>query len=127
MKKGFTLIELLIVIAIVGILVATVAPKYANFAEDANKGATQSGLSSLRGALRMYAGKHQESFPNNLDGLTPTYIQRIPTNKLTDTTDSATSCDSATGWAYNSSEGSINACCTDDTKDYCNSSYYANW
>lgn len=128
MEKSFTLVELMIVIAIIGILVAAIAPKYANITDDAKIGATQSGLSSLRGALRVYAGKNpDDNFPGNLDGLTPTYIQRIPTNKLTDTTASSDSCNSTTGWAYNNSSGGVNACCSDTGKDYCNSGYFAIW
>jgi len=125
MEKGFTLIELLIVIAIIGILVAAITPRYVSFTADAKVAATKANLSSLRGALTLYAGKDSNGeYPaalGTLDGANACgtgeqCIEKIPANKVVDS--SADSCpDGDIGanctntemhWAYSS--GSINAC-----------------
>lgn len=53
-ESGFTLIEVLLVVVIIGILAAIVAPKLVGRSEDARIAAAQADLKSLSTALGMY-------------------------------------------------------------------------
>jgi len=53
-KKGFTLIELLIVIAILGILVALILPRFADVREDANTKVCIANIRGLVSAMNTY-------------------------------------------------------------------------
>lgn len=77
-QKGFTLIEILIVIAILGILVAIIAPNYIGFDYDARGAASRSNLGSLRAALVLYRVKIGD-YPNTLAVLTTSNVS--PDNK----------------------------------------------
>lgn len=50
-KNGFTLIEILVVIVILGILAATVAPKFLNFKTDAQTSVLRTVQASIEGAV----------------------------------------------------------------------------
>ena len=76
-EKGFTLIELLIVIAIIGILAAAILPRFTSFNISARDATTRANLSALRGALIQYRA-NEGNWPVAVNGLTPTYIERIP-------------------------------------------------
>lgn len=52
--EGFTLIELMVVIVVLGILAAMIAPRILGNVDDANIGAAKSNISSFELALRMY-------------------------------------------------------------------------
>jgi prepilin-type N-terminal cleavage/methylation domain-containing protein len=52
--KGFTLIELLIVIAILGILVALILPRFADVREDANTKVCVANMRGLVSAMAIY-------------------------------------------------------------------------
>ena len=56
-RKGFTLIELLIVIAILGILVALILPRFADVREDANTKVCVANLRGLASAMLTYETK----------------------------------------------------------------------
>ena len=53
-RKGFTLIELLIVIAILGILVSLILPRFADVREDANTRVCVANLRGLVSAMNTY-------------------------------------------------------------------------
>jgi len=56
-KKGFTLIELLIVIAILGILVALILPRFADVRKDANTKVCVANIRGLVSAMNTYEVK----------------------------------------------------------------------
>ncbi len=56
-RKGFTLIELLIVIAILGILVALILPRFADVRDDANTKVCVANLRGLVSAMNTYEVK----------------------------------------------------------------------
>lgn len=64
-KNGFTLIELVVVIVILGILAATVAPKFIDLTGDANKAVLRSLAGSMNSAAKqvytksILQGKHE--------------------------------------------------------------------
>jgi len=60
-RKGFTLIELLIVIAILGILVALILPRFADVREDANTKVCIANLRGLASAMATYEAKENTS------------------------------------------------------------------
>ncbi len=67
-KKGFTLIELMIVIVILGLLAALVAPKFLKRGEEAKVTVTQTQMKSIEQALKLY--KADNSFyPTTSQGL----------------------------------------------------------
>ena len=61
MKKGFTLIELLIVIAILGILVALILPRFSDIREDANTKVCVANLRGLASAMATYETRNNNS------------------------------------------------------------------
>ena len=86
-ERGFTLIELLIVMALLGVLVAVLLPKYQDLTPEAKIAATQQNLESLRSAVLLYAAKYPPPTgtgpPAYLDSLvTRGFIRKIPELKI---------------------------------------------
>ena len=80
-ERGFTLIELMIVVAIIGILAAIAIPKFADLIRKSNEGSTKGNLGALKGALAVYYGENEGSYPtDDLTSLTVAgkYMQNIP-------------------------------------------------
>lgn len=93
-KKSFTLVELLIVILIIGILSAVIAPRMAAMDRKAKEAATKRNLEALRAAIRFYQADHDGRLPFNglplqilengttpslsNNDLVPLYIPKIP-------------------------------------------------
>lgn len=67
-RKGFTLIELLIVIAILGILVALILPRFADVREDANTKVCIANLRGLASAMATYEARENADGPWNTAG-----------------------------------------------------------
>ena len=67
-RGGFTLIEILLVVVIIGILVAVVAPNLAGRVDDARIAATRDGIKALGLALDMYEVDNGR-YPSSLAGL----------------------------------------------------------
>jgi len=61
--KGFTLIELLIVVIIIAILAAIAIPQFANTTGDAQEGALDANLKTMRSAVELYRVQHRNVFP----------------------------------------------------------------
>lgn len=64
--RGFTLIELLIVIAIIGILASIFVPTLSLVRDKAYQARAESELRSIRQALELYAGDHDQ-YPPDVD------------------------------------------------------------
>lgn len=66
-RSGFTLIEVLVVLTIMGVLTAIIAPRVNQYLEDANIKATQQELHNLKNALISFRNKTQPpQFPSSL-------------------------------------------------------------
>lgn len=57
-RKAFSIAELMIVVAIIGILAALVAPCLRDYAREAREAAAKDNLRILRGAIELYALQH---------------------------------------------------------------------
>ncbi len=60
MKKGFTLIELMVTIAVIGVLVAIVLPRFADISKDAEIAQIQANRRNLQTAFDMYLVKEDK-------------------------------------------------------------------
>lgn len=83
-NRGFTLIELLVVMAIIGLLVSLVAPKYFGGVDRAKEAVLKENLATLRESL----DKHYSDtgkYPATLNDLvTSKYLRRIPEDPVTE-------------------------------------------
>ena len=81
-SKGFTLIELMVVIVILGILAAVIAPRIPQFVNKAKEGKTKGNLANLRSTLNIYYSDNDGIYPGDLATplacLSPKYIKAIP-------------------------------------------------
>lgn len=118
--KGFTLIELLIVMALLGVLVAVMLPKYQDLTPEAKIVASQQNLQTLQSGILIYAAKNLDPvFPDSLGVLSQLGIlgrKRIPTEKISglntvandaQADDNNVTCTNAGGWLYNPTTGSV--------------------
>ena len=106
-KRGFTLIELMIVVAIICILAAIAIPKFADLIRKSNEGSTKGNLGALKGALAVYYGQNEGSYPSDtLASMTPNYLANIPTSNeppyhsKVATVANATAANDSGGWMY---------------------------
>ncbi|MFO7769110.1 MAG: prepilin-type N-terminal cleavage/methylation domain-containing protein [bacterium] len=118
-EEGFTLIELLIVMALLGVLVAVLLPKYQDLTPEAKIAATQQNLESIRSAVLIYASKNQGAtpYPDHLDSLVAQgYLRRMPVEKISGSTevdlqsagnDNTLSPNDDGGWLYNPTTGGV--------------------
>lgn len=78
--RGFTLIELMVVIVILGILSAVIAPRIPQFVNKAKEGRTKGNLATLRSTINIYYsdndGRYPIADPSTL--LVPKYLKKIP-------------------------------------------------
>ncbi|MFC1627495.1 type II secretion system protein [Gemmatimonadota bacterium] len=118
-EKGFTLIELLIVMALLGVLVAVMLPKYQDLTPEAKLVASQQNLMTIRSAILIYAAKNQTTggMPDSLGDLRDYFPRKkIPVEKISNLNtsiedaqaddDNVTSTD-AGGWIYNPITGTV--------------------
>ncbi len=118
-EAGFTLIELLIVMALLGVLVAVMLPKYQDLTPEAKLLASEQNLSTIRSALLIYAAKNQATggIPDSLGNLLDYFTRgKVPTEKISNTNtyrtvavadDASVTSSNAGGWVYNSTTGSV--------------------
>jgi len=110
--KGFTLIELLIVMALLGILVAILLPRYQDLTPEAKIAATQANLQTIRSAVVIYTAKNfTPVFPPNLDTLvTLGFLRKIPAESITGKNEVTIDPSSPAydgGWIYYTSNGDV--------------------
>jgi len=84
-EKGFTLIELLIVMALLGVLVAVLLPKYQDLTPEAKIAATQANLDAFRSAVLLYAAKYQ-ALPDTIGAVIPEFLRKVPVLKISGST-----------------------------------------
>jgi len=89
-RRGFTLIELLIVMAIIGMLLALVVPRYFHTVTHARETVLRQDLSILREAIdKYYADLNQ--YPDTLAALVDKhYVRSVPVDPFTKLDDSWT-------------------------------------
>jgi prepilin-type N-terminal cleavage/methylation domain-containing protein len=79
-SKGFTLIELMVVIVILGILSAVIAPRIPQFVNKAKEGRTKGNLATLRSTMNIYYSDNDGFYPiaDPTASLVPKYLKKIP-------------------------------------------------
>lgn len=87
--RGFTLIEILLVVAIIALLAAVLAPSLTSARIRARDAKRVSDLHSVTIALALYANDHHGSFPSGTGSLAalvgelvPGYVSQVPTDPV---------------------------------------------
>jgi prepilin-type N-terminal cleavage/methylation domain-containing protein len=80
-SKGFTLIELMVVIVILGILAAVIAPRIPQFVNKAKEGRTKGNMATLRSTMNIYYSDNDGFYVRGDPtlSLVPKYLKDIPT------------------------------------------------
>ena len=85
-QAGFTLLEIMVVLVIIGVLAAIVAPRFIERADEAKVEATRVQMQNIAQALKLYRLQHSR-YPNSSEGLNalvqPTqggkkYLDKVP-------------------------------------------------
>lgn len=85
-QNGFTLLEIMVVLVIIGVLAAIVAPRFIERADEARVEATKAQMQNIAQALKLYR-LHNSRYPNTSEGLNALvqpsrdgkrYLDRIP-------------------------------------------------
>jgi general secretion pathway protein G len=81
--KGFTLIELIVVLAIIALLVAIVAPRYYRTVDNAREASLKTSLNIMRDAIDKFTAD-KGRYPDSLDELLQHgYLRQIPEDPIT--------------------------------------------
>jgi general secretion pathway protein G len=86
--RAYTLVEVLVVLAIVSLMVAVVAPRYVERLEDAREAALRENLKVMRVAIDRFQADTGR-FPKDLDELVERrYLNTVPVDPVTERQDS---------------------------------------
>lgn len=87
LTQGFTIIELLVVMAVLGLLLSIVAPRYTEHVDHAREAVLHQNLAGMREAIdKFYADRAR--YPKDLQELVQQrYLREIPLDPITDQTD----------------------------------------
>ncbi|MCA9266906.1 MAG: type II secretion system protein [Planctomycetales bacterium] len=130
-RKGFTLVELVVVIMILGILAAVAAPKLLSTSGNATDNGIKQTLSIVRDSIELYAADNAGSLPpctgtgaDFRTALGPYVRGTFPKSPVgtkdfdvKPVTGTGASADDATGWMYNTQDGTFICNCTDTSND----------
>ena len=86
--SGFTVIELLVVLAVMGLLLAIAAPRYAQHVDAAREVALRQDLSAMRDAIDKYKSDQGTSPASLADLATRHYLRSVPVDPITQREDS---------------------------------------
>jgi len=131
-QKGFTLVELVVVIMILGILAAVAAPKLLSTSGNATDNGLKQTLAIVRDAIELYAADNAGDLPpctgtgadfrlaleDYMRGEFP--LCPVGANNdfdITPVTGTGATADDASGWMYNTADGTFIANCTDTSND----------
>ncbi len=78
-KSGFTLIELLVVIAIIGVLISVLTSSFLTTQKQTRDSRRKADIEQIRQGLETYRSENG-SYPALLSGLSPDYINALPTD-----------------------------------------------
>jgi len=67
-QQGFTLLEIMVVLVIIGVMAAMIAPRFVERADEAKVGTTKVQMSNIAQALKLYRLQHG-SYPESLNTL----------------------------------------------------------
>ncbi|MFG6488766.1 type II secretion system protein [Roseateles sp. BYS78W] len=86
--RGFTVIELIVVLAVIGLLLSIVAPRYARHVDRSRETVLRQNLAAVRDAIdKFYADRGR--YPADLDELArERYLREVPMDPITDRRDS---------------------------------------
>jgi type II secretory pathway pseudopilin PulG len=108
-QKGLTFLEVIIIIVVVGLLAAAAIPVYISFSKNAEEGAVDSVIGSLRSALNLYSAQQTVNLQpitahNPFDDLgvkPPNYAGAFPDVELSNCPPGE--------WAYQSGDPALNS------------------
>lgn len=120
-RKAFTLVELVVVIMILGILAGVAAPKLLSTSGQATDNGLRQSLSIIRNAIEIYAAQNAGDLPpcsgvgaDFKTALEPYIRGEFPEspvgaqdNDITPTSGATTTADNATGWMFNTKDGTF--------------------
>ena len=101
-KAGFTLVELMVVIAIIGILAAFLAPGAMRLREKARRNKCQNNLKQIFYAISAYRDDHNEQYPTSLDQLYDSYVDDLEVFKCPSSAHAVPATPSAGDYEYRS-------------------------